>query len=234
MGADVWQIVQEIVARVGGDAGTPGLRGPDALPPAEKPRRLAVLETAGWERASAGARQQLNECVMRLKSAGIEIRTRHNDDKVAALETDLVNSAELSHRCNGFETRWFFRSMRERDIAKALSRNILERAQKYEDMTLAEHRPVGAATSTRQPGRTSQRAWCHRSSLSRSKAGSGLSRRGRDTIRPAQPAIGVAPEISNCFLHQRSRNPYGPDLAGNVGRPKPPLSPVRRNADISS
>ena len=59
------------------------------LPLAEKPRRLAVLETAGWDSASAGAKQQFNECVMRLKSAGIEIRTRHNDDKVAALETDL-------------------------------------------------------------------------------------------------------------------------------------------------
>jgi Asp-tRNA(Asn)/Glu-tRNA(Gln) amidotransferase A subunit family amidase len=136
---DVWQVAHEIAARVGGDAGTPGLQGPDELPPANKPRRLAVLETAGWDSASAGARQQLGECVMRLKSAGIEIRTHHNDDRVAALETAIVNAAELSHRCNGFETRWFFRSMRERDAGK-LSRNILERAQKYEDMTLAEHR----------------------------------------------------------------------------------------------
>jgi Asp-tRNA(Asn)/Glu-tRNA(Gln) amidotransferase A subunit family amidase len=76
---------------------------------------------------------------MRLKSIGIEIRTRHNDDKVAALETDLVNAMELSHRCNAWETRWFIRTMRERD-AGALSPNILDRAQKYEDMTLDDHR----------------------------------------------------------------------------------------------
>ncbi len=137
--ADVWQIAHEIVARVGGDAGTPGLAGPDTLPPAAKPRRLAVLETAGWDSASVAAKLELNECVMRLKSAGIEIRTRHNDDKVAALETDLLNAAELSHRCNGWETRWFFRSMRDRDASK-LSRNVMERAHKYEAMTLAEHR----------------------------------------------------------------------------------------------
>jgi Asp-tRNA(Asn)/Glu-tRNA(Gln) amidotransferase A subunit family amidase len=111
------------------------------LPPARKPRRLAVLETAGWDSATVGAKQQLNECIMRLKSAGIEIRTRHNDDKVAALEADLVAAAELSHRCNGWETRWFFRTMRDRDAgAGKLSRNILERAQKYEDLTLPEHR----------------------------------------------------------------------------------------------
>ena len=136
---DAWQVAREIVARVGGDAGTPGLQGPDTMRAAEKPRRLAVLETGGWEAASVGAKQRLGEYVMRLKSAGIEIRTRHNDDKVAALETDLVNAMELSHRCNGWETRWFIRSMRERD-AGALSRNILERAQRYEDMTLTDHR----------------------------------------------------------------------------------------------
>jgi Asp-tRNA(Asn)/Glu-tRNA(Gln) amidotransferase A subunit family amidase len=136
---DAWQVAREIVARVGGDAGTPGLQGPDTMPAAEKPRRLALLETAGWDAASVGAKQRLGEYVMRLKSAGIEIRTRHNDDKVAALETDLVNAMELSHRCNGWETRWFIRTMRERDVG-ALSRNILERAQRYEDMTLADHR----------------------------------------------------------------------------------------------
>jgi Asp-tRNA(Asn)/Glu-tRNA(Gln) amidotransferase A subunit family amidase len=137
--ADVWQVAHEIVARVGGDAGTPGLQGPDTLPAAQKPRRLAVLETAGWDDAPIAAKQRFNECVMRLRATGIEIRTRHNDDKVAALETDLFHAAELSHRCNGWETRWFFRTMRDRDVAK-LSRNALERAEKYEDLTLADHR----------------------------------------------------------------------------------------------
>ena len=137
--ADVWQVAHEIVARVGGDAGTPGLRGPDTLPPAQRPRRLAVLETAGWDSASVAAKQQLGEAITRLRSAGVEIRTRQNDDKVAALETDLLNAAELSHRCNGWETRWFLRAMRDRDAAK-LSRNVMERAQKYEDLTLADHR----------------------------------------------------------------------------------------------
>jgi Asp-tRNA(Asn)/Glu-tRNA(Gln) amidotransferase A subunit family amidase len=137
--ADAWQVAHEIVAAVGGDAGTPGLQGPDTLPPAQKPRRLAVLETAGWDGASVAAKQKLNEAVARLRAAGVEIRTRHNDDRVAALETDLGNAAELSHRCNGWETRWFFRTMHDRD-AGSLSRNAMERARKYEDLTLADHR----------------------------------------------------------------------------------------------
>ena len=102
---------------------------------------LAVLETAGWDSASAGAKQRLDDCVARLKSAGIDIRTRHNDDKVAALEKELINAAELSHRCNGWEARWFFRSMRDRDAGK-LGRTRMERAQKYEDLTLPSIAPI--------------------------------------------------------------------------------------------
>jgi Asp-tRNA(Asn)/Glu-tRNA(Gln) amidotransferase A subunit family amidase len=136
---DAWQFAREIVARVGGDAGTPGLQGPDTMPAAAKPKRLAVLETAGWPAAPAEAKQALNDCAARLKFAGVEIRTRHNDEQVAALETDLADAAELSHRCNGWETRWFFHAMRERD-AGALSRSITERANRYEDMTLEDYR----------------------------------------------------------------------------------------------
>jgi Asp-tRNA(Asn)/Glu-tRNA(Gln) amidotransferase A subunit family amidase len=136
---DVWQVAQAIVTRVGGDAGTPGLQGPSETPPAAKPRRLAVLDTAGWDSASAVAKQRLDEHVARLKYAGVEIHTRDNDDKVAALETELVNAQELSHRCNGWEARWFLRSMHDRDAGK-LSHTIMERTRKFEDLTLAEHR----------------------------------------------------------------------------------------------
>src|SRR6202034_463614 len=97
---DVWQVAHEIVARVGGDAGTPGLQGPDKAPAAKKPRSLAVLETAGWDVASAGAKACLEDSQARLKSAGVDIRTRHNDKKVAALEAELPQVTELSHRCN--------------------------------------------------------------------------------------------------------------------------------------
>jgi Asp-tRNA(Asn)/Glu-tRNA(Gln) amidotransferase A subunit family amidase len=136
---DAWQVAHEIVARVGGDAGTPGLEGPDELPAAKKPRRLAMIETAGWAAAEAGAKKHLQESVARLKSAGVEVRTRHDDAKVAAFEATLGGVTELSHRINGWEGRWFLHSMRERDASK-LSRNMTERAARYENLTLAEHR----------------------------------------------------------------------------------------------
>src|SRR3984885_11970941 len=91
---DTWQVAHEIVARVGGDAGTPGLQGPDRAPAAKKPRSLAVLETAGWDAASAGAKACLEDSLARLKSAGVEIRARHADKKVAALEAELPQVTE--------------------------------------------------------------------------------------------------------------------------------------------
>jgi Asp-tRNA(Asn)/Glu-tRNA(Gln) amidotransferase A subunit family amidase len=137
---DTWQVAHEIVCRVGGDAGTPGLQGPDKAPAAKKPRALAMLETAGWDSAaSAGAKACLQDCVARLKAVGIDIRTRHNDNNIAALESELPKVTELSHRCNGWEGRWFFRSMRDRDASK-LGRITMERADKYEDLTLDQYR----------------------------------------------------------------------------------------------
>jgi Asp-tRNA(Asn)/Glu-tRNA(Gln) amidotransferase A subunit family amidase len=136
---DTWQVAYEIVARVGGDAGTPGLQGPDKAPAAKKPRALIMLETAGWNDASFGAKQRLEDCVARLKSAGVEIRSRHDDKQIAALEAELPKVTELSHRINGWEGRWFFRSMRDRDINK-MGPITRERVDKYEDVTLEQHR----------------------------------------------------------------------------------------------
>ena len=109
------------------------------MPAAKKPKTLAVLETAGWDVAAADAKTQFNDCVARLKSAGVAIRSRHNDKDIAALENELLNATELSHRCNGFEGQWFFRTMRDRDATK-LGRITLERAYKYDNLTLAGYR----------------------------------------------------------------------------------------------
>jgi Asp-tRNA(Asn)/Glu-tRNA(Gln) amidotransferase A subunit family amidase len=136
---DTWQVAYEIVDRVGGDAGTPGLQGPSRAPGPRKPQALAVLETAGWDAASANAKAQLADCVARLKSAGVTIRTRHDDKDVAALENELPNAAELSHRCNGWEGRWFFRVMCDRGESK-MGPITRERTHKYDGLTLADYR----------------------------------------------------------------------------------------------
>jgi len=136
---DTWQIAYEIVARVGGDAGTPGLIGPPHAPAPAQPRRLVFLETSGWSSASAAAQAKMREALHRLKSAGIEIVTRNEDSMIAAIENELAGAFALSNKINSWETRWFIRGCRDRGASK-LSRGMQERLQQSETLKLADYR----------------------------------------------------------------------------------------------
>jgi Asp-tRNA(Asn)/Glu-tRNA(Gln) amidotransferase A subunit family amidase len=135
---DTWQVAYEIVSRVGGDAGTPGLIGPPRAPAPTRPRRLIFLETAGWLDALGAAKACLQDARQRLKTTGIEIVTRH-DPKVAEIEHELAAAAALSTKINSWETRWFIHGCRERDASK-LSRVMQERLKESETLTLADYR----------------------------------------------------------------------------------------------
>jgi Asp-tRNA(Asn)/Glu-tRNA(Gln) amidotransferase A subunit family amidase len=138
---DTWQVAHEIVSRVGGDAGTPGLNGPDRAPASAKPQRLAFLETAGWAIAEPSVRDLMEEALRRLKSAGIAIATRHDDPKVAAADKAIEGAHALSIRLNSFETRWFLRGTRDRDAeGDKLSKAMRQRLAEAESLTLADYR----------------------------------------------------------------------------------------------
>jgi Asp-tRNA(Asn)/Glu-tRNA(Gln) amidotransferase A subunit family amidase len=143
--ADVWQVAVEIVQRVGGDAGTPGLTGPMQAPAAQKPRRLALIETSGWPKASTAARQCLEDVVARLAADGIVVTGRGHDRAIEAIEHELTDAFRLSNEINGFEGRWFIRGCRDRDPDK-LSRVMHDRLAQNEHLTLQSHR---AALDTR-------------------------------------------------------------------------------------
>jgi Asp-tRNA(Asn)/Glu-tRNA(Gln) amidotransferase A subunit family amidase len=136
---DTWQVAYEIVTRVGGDAGTPGLVGPSKAPAAARPRQLAFLETSGWSNASPEARTIMQDALQRLKSAGVEVIAQNDDTRVAAVENELTGAFTLSNKINSWETRWFIRGCRDRDASK-LSRGMQERLQQSETLTLGDYR----------------------------------------------------------------------------------------------
>jgi Asp-tRNA(Asn)/Glu-tRNA(Gln) amidotransferase A subunit family amidase len=136
---DTWQVAYEIVTRVGGDVGTPGLAGPLKAPAAARPRRLVFLETSGWPSASEMAQACMQEALQRLKRAGIEVVTHHDHTKVAAIENELAGAFALSNKINSWETRWFIRGCRDRDASK-LSRGMQERLQQSDTLTLGDYR----------------------------------------------------------------------------------------------
>jgi Asp-tRNA(Asn)/Glu-tRNA(Gln) amidotransferase A subunit family amidase len=137
--ADAWQSAYEIATRVGGDPGFPGLIGPAHAPAAERPRRLAFIETAGWALASPGAKRAMEDVLERITAAGVELRTRANDAKVAAVESAVADARGRSNGINAWEGRWPLNTYRERDASK-LSDHALDRLKLAESMTLEQYR----------------------------------------------------------------------------------------------
>jgi Asp-tRNA(Asn)/Glu-tRNA(Gln) amidotransferase A subunit family amidase len=136
---DAWQVAYEIAIRAGGDPGYPGLLGPANMPAPRKPRRVALLETAGWAAASPGAKSAMAEARARLAAGGIEVLTRDSHAKVAAVEAALAPARPLSMRINAWESRWPLNTYRERDASK-LSRAMLTRLAEAEAMRLDDYR----------------------------------------------------------------------------------------------
>jgi Asp-tRNA(Asn)/Glu-tRNA(Gln) amidotransferase A subunit family amidase len=136
---DAWLVAAAIAARAGGDPGYPGLQGPaEEPPPAARPRRLAMLETAGWECAAPAARAALEAAVDRLGAAGIAVSGRRDDPGLAAIETAIADAEGLTRRINAWEGRWPLNTYRDIDAGK-LSRPALDRLEMAEAMTLAEY-----------------------------------------------------------------------------------------------
>jgi Asp-tRNA(Asn)/Glu-tRNA(Gln) amidotransferase A subunit family amidase len=136
---DTWQVAHEIVERAGGDPGFPGIVGPDRLPAAKKPRRLAILETAAWASATDEAKQQFATAVSRIKAAGIEIIDRRTHAIVDAVEADIADAMNLSMTFSDWEMRLFIRTLADRDIEK-LSQPVRDRFKVADALTLEDYR----------------------------------------------------------------------------------------------
>jgi Asp-tRNA(Asn)/Glu-tRNA(Gln) amidotransferase A subunit family amidase len=144
---ECWQVAFEIAQRVGGDPGYPGLFGPARAPAAAKPRRLAVLETAAWEASSAGAKAAMADAVARFKAAGVEIATRNDNAKVAAIETNIAEARKRSMRINAWECRWPLNTYRDRDVSM-LSKPARDRLADAEAMRIDDYRKLIADRAT--------------------------------------------------------------------------------------
>jgi Asp-tRNA(Asn)/Glu-tRNA(Gln) amidotransferase A subunit family amidase len=104
--ADVWIVASTIAERVGGDPGFPGLYGPLMPPAARAPRRLAVFETSGWEKTSAGARESFAAARKRLERLGVALADRRSDPKIEQAEQALLEATPLTFQIFEWELRW--------------------------------------------------------------------------------------------------------------------------------
>jgi Asp-tRNA(Asn)/Glu-tRNA(Gln) amidotransferase A subunit family amidase len=136
---EAWQVAYEISRRAGGDPGFPGLYGPPTCPTPSKPRRLAVLETDGWAVATSTAKEAFEEASAKLKSAGVALVTRHDNEKIAAVEDAIRGARELCANIIAWESRWPLNTYRARDASK-LSQAMLDLSARVEALTLEDYR----------------------------------------------------------------------------------------------
>ncbi|MDA1325092.1 MAG: amidase [Proteobacteria bacterium] len=136
---ETWQIARAITARVGGDPGHLGVSGPMDAPSAALPKRIALLETEGWERTVPEAKNALNEARRRLEDAGIEVIDRTSHSGVAAVEAAITGGIDLSGGLNNWDFRWPLNTYaRDMDPSK-LSEQARDRLEAAEAMTLEDY-----------------------------------------------------------------------------------------------
>ncbi len=141
---ETWSIGREISKRVGGDPGYPGIHGPLEAPAAKLPTRVAMLETAGWAKATDEAKSALMGAREKLQSGGIEIADRSSDDDVAAMEDAIADAMTISMNINAWEGRWPLNTYaRDMDRAK-LSENAQSRLAQADGMTQEEYHGLHA------------------------------------------------------------------------------------------
>jgi Asp-tRNA(Asn)/Glu-tRNA(Gln) amidotransferase A subunit family amidase len=140
---DTWLMLRAIVDRIGGDPGYPGLAGPAEFPAPAKPKRLALLRTAGWPDADPNAKRALASMADRLRTEGVELLMGDNHAGIAKVEQVLVGAMPASLKLNAWDMRWPLNACRDRDASK-ISPVMLSRLAEAEAMSHADYRALVA------------------------------------------------------------------------------------------
>jgi len=149
--SDAWLVARAIATRAGGDPGHVGLTGEVDFARRSKPKRLAVLQTAGWGATSEGARKAFEGARQQLARGGVELRGRGDDPAVEAAERALSESLVETRQINEWEGRWPLNTYADMDASKlsGLSqerlRNALKMTQKDYAALLARRNAARAA-----------------------------------------------------------------------------------------
>lgn len=137
---DLWHAATEIVHRVGGDPGYPGLYGQiNTIPPARKPSRLAVIETEGWNRIEESAKVAFHRALDTLRKEGIEITTRLECKNIETFEQSIFPALDISLRISAWEHRWVLENMAEQHPTQ-LGKYLISHIENARQISLKQYR----------------------------------------------------------------------------------------------
>jgi Asp-tRNA(Asn)/Glu-tRNA(Gln) amidotransferase A subunit family amidase len=127
---DVWCVASQISLGVA----SPGygfLDGAGATAPQPvKPTRMIRLYTRGWSEIDVSVEAAFEEAVEALRSAGVEIVGRHDDERISAFEDALERDVDGALDIVAYEMKWPFEDYIERFGDKIGERihGLIERA----------------------------------------------------------------------------------------------------------
>ena len=137
---DMWSVAVEIVKRVGGDPGAPGMYFTgETPPPSLKPRRLAVLETEGWPLAEPKAIAAFEQALDALRAQGVTILRRGDHPLLEALEQRVMGAMALATDVCAYESAWSVANMMAKN-PDALSDSLKARFELGCSVTLPQYR----------------------------------------------------------------------------------------------
>lgn len=119
---DIWRAAHYISAIGGSAPGYAGIPGGAELPPARKPRRLALLRLGGWGETDEKSRAAFGELMGSLRAEGIELLEPERDTDLAALDAAALDVEAPARDIMCYEMRWPFQAYR--DAGHELSKTI--------------------------------------------------------------------------------------------------------------
>jgi len=135
---DTWRTAHYISATAGGDPGHRGLGGESALPPEQKPARLARLETAGWAETPGETRELFDRLVADIAAKGVEIVDRRSSPEIEALERQLAGLTPVLMDVLTWEGRYPLALYAARHPDR-LGEAVAARVKASEDMTREQY-----------------------------------------------------------------------------------------------
>lgn len=136
---DMWSTAMEIVKRVGGDPGHPGLHGTPEVPEPLAPKRLAVFESEGWSRLDPASRDAFEALLDKLSGRGVQILRHTDHDLLALFEQAISDATTLSLRLISWEQRWSLENLVEQHPG-TLGPSLLRQLESGRRVTLDTYR----------------------------------------------------------------------------------------------
>jgi len=137
---DMWRVAMEIVSRVGGDRGGPGILGPMSAPAAVKPERLIVLESDAWAVIDDASKAAFEAFLEALAADGVTLLRRGDTAEVERLEAAIAGAGDICSKITAWENQWTYRNLVDAYGEEGISQRARNTLAMAEGLSVGDYR----------------------------------------------------------------------------------------------